>query len=260
VKLHIDDIRRHIEPFKGFAGITIQDLTPAIVQDWQLWLADRKVTLMKRKTDDTARTGEKTLSSGRINKIMQTLNVPVNFLWERDKLQRNPLKGIKIVKEKRREKGILTLAERVLVLALTDTDLHGHLGVLLGLVCGMRLGEIRGLQWGDIADGLIHIRHNWQDHEGSKKPKQGGPRMVLALEVVETALEQVKATARYTTPDRLVFESITQPGRPFAKTFFVKHFKWELELIGIKEADQKERNITFHGLRHFVLPIGSRQA
>jgi hypothetical protein len=71
VKLHIDDIRRHIEPFEGFAGITIQDLTPALVQDWQLWLADRKVTLMKRKTDSTARAGEKTLSSGRINKIMR---------------------------------------------------------------------------------------------------------------------------------------------------------------------------------------------
>jgi len=30
----------------------------------------------------------------------------------------------------------------------------------------VRRGEIRGLQCGDIADGLITVRHNYQDMEG----------------------------------------------------------------------------------------------
>ncbi|GHV37299.1 site-specific integrase [Spirochaetia bacterium] len=250
VKLHRDNIRLHVESFEGFEGITMQDLTPALVQDWQLWLADRKVTLPKRKADDKERTVERTLSGARINKIMQTLSVPVNFLLERGELQHDPFKRIKIAKEKRKEKGILTLAERDLITGLTGTDPIGHLAVLLGLLCGMRLGEVRGLQWGDIKDGLIHIRHNWQDHEGSKKPKQGSSRTVLALAVVETAFKQVKAIAMNPASDGLVFESVERPDQPYAKSFFVKHFKRELNLIGIKEAVRKERNITFHGLRH----------
>ncbi|GHV92793.1 hypothetical protein AGMMS50268_32960 [Spirochaetia bacterium] len=250
VKLHQDDIRLHIEPFEGFAGISMQDLTPGLIQDWQLWLADRKVTLKKRRSDDAVRIGEKTLSGARINKIIQALSIPVNFLFERGELQHDPFKGIKSAKEKRKEKGILTLTERDLITGLTGTNPIGHLAVLLGLFCGMRLGEVRGLQWGDIENGLIHIRHNWQNHEGSKKPKQGSTRTVLSLAVVETSLEKVKAIAMNTAPDNLVFESIERPGQPYAKTFFVKHFKRELRLIGINEVDQKKRNITFHGLRH----------
>jgi hypothetical protein len=100
VKLHRDDIRLHVEPFEGFAGITMQDLSPALIQDWQLWLADRNVTLPKRKADDKERTVERTLSGARINKIMQTISVSVNFLLERGELQNDPFKRIKIAKEK----------------------------------------------------------------------------------------------------------------------------------------------------------------
>jgi hypothetical protein len=38
----------------------------------------------------------------------------------------------------------------------------------------MRMGEVRGLRWGDVEDGLIHIRHNWIDGDGELLPRQPG--------------------------------------------------------------------------------------
>jgi hypothetical protein len=39
VNLHHEDVRRHIEPFSGFQGVTLQILTPGIIRDWMIWAA-----------------------------------------------------------------------------------------------------------------------------------------------------------------------------------------------------------------------------
>jgi integrase len=86
-----------------------------------------------------------------------------------------------------REKGILTPDEVTRLISAPIADPRHRLVVLLGCLCGVRMGEVRGLQWGDIKDGLIHIRHNWINGEGIKAPKcKGGaarenPRTVPSL-------------------------------------------------------------------------------
>jgi hypothetical protein len=37
---------------------------------------------------------------------------------------------------------------------------------------------MRGLQWGDIADGIITVQHNYIDEEGVKQPKYNSTRKV----------------------------------------------------------------------------------
>ena len=51
------------------------------------------------------------------------------------------------------------------------SDPFSQLAVLLAAWCGMRWGEIRGLQWGDIKDGIITIRHNYMNADCLKSPK-----------------------------------------------------------------------------------------
>jgi hypothetical protein len=77
VKLHRDDVRRHIEPFPGFRGITIYTLTPGIVRNWMRWAA------------------EKGLAGGRINKVMQAMSVAVRYAVSGGKLERDPFKNIR---------------------------------------------------------------------------------------------------------------------------------------------------------------------
>jgi hypothetical protein len=48
--------------------------------------------------------------------------------------------------------------------------------MLLGSFYGLRRVEMRGFQWGDIADGIINVQHNFLDTEGLKKLKYNSTR------------------------------------------------------------------------------------
>jgi integrase len=63
----------------------------------------------------------------------------------------------------------------------------------------MRLGEVRDLLWGDIDPeaGIIHIRHNWQDLEEIKAPKNGEPRDVPLPLAVKEAGEACQVGERW---------------------------------------------------------------
>ena len=62
-----------------------------------------------------------------------------------------------------KERGILTQKEVSLLLNSMVESPYYRLAVLLGVLCGMRRGEIRGLQWNDIQEGYIDLKHNFQD-------------------------------------------------------------------------------------------------
>jgi integrase len=72
------------------------------------------------------------------------------------RLRHNPADGVKLPKVGRCDKRALTGAE---VERLAEAmDERFQLFVWLGAYCGLRTGEIRGLQWGDIHSGWVHVR------------------------------------------------------------------------------------------------------
>jgi integrase len=139
----------------------------------------------------------------------------------------------------------------------------------------MRRGEVRGLLWGDIGDGVITVCHNWIDGEGVKAPKcKGGAvrenkRLVPFPASVALAIEAVRQISVNPAPDRFVFEGLRRPGEPLGNNFFRRALAVELLVIGINkpatdkngkkaidDAEQRRRNITFHGLRHSYITLG----
>lgn len=146
-------------------------------------------------------------------------------------------------------------------------DPLSKLAVLLGL-CGLRRGEVRGLQWGDIDNDRIHCKHNFVPIDGLKKPKRGKIRVVPFPDYVGKAIEEVRKISISPAPENYVFESFQCPGEPMCETFFRNALRRELEGIGIaagKEAtedslaipnEQKRRNLTFHSLRHTFVTLG----
>jgi integrase len=96
------------------------------------------------------------------------------YALEREEIDRDPFRSIGKAVETPKEKGILTPDEVIRLISAPVADPHYRLAMLLDCLCGMRMGEVRGLQWGDIKDGLIHIRHNWINGEGMKAPKCKG--------------------------------------------------------------------------------------
>ncbi len=64
--------------------------------------------------------------------------------------------------------------------------------VLLAMFCGLRRGEIAGLQWEnvDLANGVVRVRHSYSRYDGLKDPKsEAGARDVPMPEIVREALK-----------------------------------------------------------------------
>jgi len=245
------NVELHVKPFSKFKKITLRELTAGIIKDWMAWSSDKNTS---------ART---------INSVLSTMRVAVNYAVEREELDRSPFRNVKEAADSSKEKGVLTFAERDKLIKAKPTDPLSRLAVLLGLLCGMRRGEVRGLKWSDFDNGLINLTHNFVNMDGLKKPKRGKVRTVPYLDVVEKALEDVRKVAVRPHSENYVFESFNRSGQPMCETFFRNAIRRELEAIGISAkgtkatndtpavpSEQKRRNLSFHSLRHSFITLG----
>ena len=232
------NIRCHIKPYPFFNKITLRKLTAGLIRDWIAWAVDHNLT---------GRT---------LNSVLSTMRVAVNYAFDREELDRNPFDKVKPAVETLKEKGVLTFPERAKLLKATPTDPLSRLAVLLGLLCGMRMGEVRGLHWGDIDGDRIRLTHNFVHMDGLKKPKRGKTRDVPYPTIVEKAIEEVRKIAIRPASDNYVFESIKCPGQPMNERFFKNALRRELNGISIAIDEQKKHNITFHSLRHSYITLG----
>jgi integrase len=245
-KSSLDVIRLHVEPYEPFSHIGIEKLTAGLIRDWMLWCSERGV------------------SGIRINKAMQAIRVALRYAIDRDEAKADPFTKIKAAHEKHIAKGVLTKNEVIALINAPATDVKHRLAVLLGALCGMRLGEVRGLHWEDFDPeaGVIHIRHNWQDMEGIKEPKYGSCGDVPLPSVVHGLAEDIRAGA--TGP--LVFGR--KEGKPHCNGYFRLALIRELAATGINklivrsdgselvdDSEQRRRNITFHSLRHTFVSL-----
>ena len=252
VNMNHDDVRRHVEPFEGFNGVTVGKLSKAILKKWLIWLAGRKT--QRRKKDGTIIEGD-TLSGRRANAILQGVRVAIRWAVDNEEIPTDPFRKLGEVTAEIQEKGVLTFEERGKLTSEPAVDYRSRLVMLLGSYCGLRRGEMRGLQWGDIADGLITVQHNYQDKEGLKKPKYNSVRKVPITSDVQAFLDLAQRKALTISPESFVFESPDMPGKPLSNNFFRGNVAKELESIGIPATLQKERVITCHSLRHTFITL-----
>ena len=219
-----------MKPFPGFADIKLNSLTKPVIRQWKLWMAEQGC-------------------SGRsINGAMLALRVPVKRAFFDDLIPADPFVGVPRAAHKEKVRGILTPAEIRKLIETPSADPRSRLAMFLPLYCSMRMGEVRGLQWGDISDGVIHIQHNWQEGEGLKKCKCGSEGYVPMMRIVSDLVNQVHAIAPLTGPEDFVMS--IKPGHPICREFLWQSFRSELLSIGIDEEQRKKRNIVFHSLRH----------
>jgi integrase len=250
------NIEKHVEPFPDFQGLTVGKLTRAKVRAWKLWAAERG------------------MSGRKINIVLQAMRVPIRNAYRDEKIPTDPFLNIGEAAHNKKEKGVLTPAEVSALIQSEERNSRWRLAVLLGCLCGLRRGEIRGLQWGDISKGVIHIQHNWVKREGLKIPKCGSTRIVPITASVQSLLDTVQNISRNTEPQSYIFEQIDNPGIPVSEQYFRHALDRELSAIGIpgewprwkKEKvpegyvnEQKRRNLTFHSLRHTFVTL-SRMA
>lgn len=233
IRTSLSFIKTHIEPYKPFSKLRLSRLKTGAVEDWKLWM----------------------LENGRgarlINHTMGAMALPIREAYRRQEIPADPFQTIRKVREEKREKGILSKAEIQKIITVEEKNTRVKLAVMLAMLAGMRRGEARGLLWKDVdmEKGLIHIRHNYMDMDGQKSPKAGSSRTVLLPETVRGMIGKVRQESKYTAPDDYVLYGQSKD-QPIPASMIRAGFDRVLRKIEIDSEKKRERNLTFHGLRH----------
>ena len=222
-------VKRHLAPRLG--DVHLADLTPGKVEKFLL---------------DLLKTG---LSGRMVNQVRQALTVAVGHHFKQLR-QPSPLAGVEKVHEVTAERGILTSAEIAKLLTVPDTDPRIRAAVAVALFCGLRLGELRGLQWAnvDLDAKLIKIVDNWQDADGETKlPKW---QKIRTAPIPDPALEALRFLHTVHPGDGFVLPNQRTKGTPMTGAGIRHGFNRLLMSITISDLDRKARGIVFHSLRH----------
>jgi integrase len=214
-------------------------------------LSELTVVKMEKVIIDMAKGGAKPRT---INMVIQTVRVPITR-YSREQRIPDPLEYLEKVHEKPAERG--TLSPEELRALINDGQISPHVrcAILLGGLCGLRLGEVLGLQREDIdrERGRLHIRHNWQPGEGVKAPKCGSERDVPLSNIVLSAIDQCIALGPLDSP--LVLCGAKNALIPIGADVIRRGFRSALNRIGVDRGKQKDRHLVFHGLRHTYVSL-----
>jgi integrase len=248
IKASRDIIRLHVAPYPPFSATGMGNLTAGMIRDYMLWLAERGVP------------------GARINRALQVIRVPLRYAVSRGEAKEDPFTKIKAAAAGRKEKGVLTRREAAALVISPVRSLRERLAVLLGLLCGLRQGEARGLCWEDIGDGEISVRHNFQDLDGLKGPKCGSFRKVPIVPPLDGVIAAYRKECG--GPESGLVFSRDKDEKPLCPGFFRLAKERELAAIGIPGTwtsakkkpegyvnEQAARNITFHSLRHTFVSL-----
>jgi len=122
---------------------------------------------------------------------------------------------------------------------------------MLSSTSALRMGECLALRREDIGEKVIYIRHNWNIHDGLKKPKNGEERRgVLLPEIRALLFELLAENPTDKSGGQFIFFSDMAPEKPCSDYVLTLYFKKAIESAKI---DISGRNIAFHSLRHYAL-------
>ena len=187
------------------------------------------------------------IAPGSVNQRLQILRVMLDEACKQDLLTDNPAQYVKPIADNYRRKGVLSLEEvKALLNPMIWADYKHYAISLITLATGLRISEVRGLQVSQVHLDYVEIHTAWEEHYGLKEPKCGSIRDLPITSKVYDALHEVIVSTGATS---LVFYGACKE-TPMSKSCIEKTLYRTLARIGIDEATRKNRNITFHSLRH----------
>lgn len=211
--------------------------------------------MLNKLQDDLIMKGK--LSNSMIEKTMRSVITPINDAWKHGLLDR-PVR-VDRLDVRGKEKGILTpnqiadVVRKLYELEKAGFHIGANEGIALASLTGMRMGEVRALkvdQFEIIDDdtSIIHITRTWNDHDHEKIPKGKRNRQVTAPTVIVKACIALAEKNPHKTGR--VFWVLRSPDSVRSKSFFEDNLYKAMEQVGISKQLRKDKNITFHSLRH----------
>ena len=197
---------------------------------------------------------EKGKSPKTINSVINAIRVPLRYFAKRNRIT-NPLGPVEMLAENPMERGVLSIDELQKIIALEGESPRVLAGVLLGGLCGLRLGEACGSMPEDIdrKTSMLNVQHNvpgaYKNVKGPKGSRVGHlrSRQVPIPEPVMSILDICATLAP--TGAKFCLWNDKDASKPIHFRTLQDGYKRILEKIGIDETERKRRNLVFHGLR-----------
>ncbi len=195
----------------------------------------------------------------------QVLKMVFDFAMRRQMIARNPvlplladLRGVRVDKIRtftvEELKQLLTAVHAPMYQGRTeDANLRLQCAVHLAAFCGLRIGEIFGLQAAnvDFDRGCIHIRTSLSRHDGLKAPKSAAGNRTVAMprHVAELLWQWIE---RHQRPNAKGLMFAYRDGRPMNADGF-RQGSWGPLLVRAGLATEYLKpTFHFHALRHFA--------
>jgi integrase len=254
----------------------------------KLKLSEVTTSHIEKVIDRLIDDGEKAMAT--IQRVVQSMAVPLKEAARLKCIPFNPMNGVDPINPKKKERGILTESEIVMLFtsmkAHVDNeafDKQVYLACLLSAYTGMRQGEVRALRADAISlineqHGIINVNQAFANFAGYKTPKGKRDRQVpVPRWLCEELLASVKLNTYH---NGLVFWSKTSKTNPISASFIRDHlyealadlFEKNENQMGVKVPDgekldkkgkplmmrageetRRKRNINFHSFRHYFI-------
>jgi len=198
-----------------------------------------------------------------INAIIDAIKTALKEAVRLGLIPSDPSASIQKLGDDRKAKGIPTEKEISCLLAL-ELEPRIKTAIRLGAVCGLRLGEIQALTINNIEGNTLKINASWSMVDGLKDTKTGKSRIIPLPEIIKGDLIRLSMTNPH-GPDGFLIYGL-KPDVPLDARRIERGFENALVQLTLGDkyprankeekkaalAAWKERNITFHSLRHFV--------
>lgn len=208
----------------------------------------------------------KPISDGTLRLAFLTTRQIFEDAKKKEIIVENPCKDLKLPFGHAKEKKAMSAAKaREFVESLDPTNPR-TLSYLIAVTTGMRCGEVCGLSWQDVdfEEGLIYMRHSYDQFGNLKDPKTGSGRRVLplsdftakALKIAKAAqresFERLNAARAEGLPELVQDEAtavVTNVDGQRARPDTVAYW-WRNDRVAFGLSD-----FTFHELRHTYLTL-----
>lgn len=193
------------------------------------------------------------LSSTSINQLMNSLSQALEYAKKENLLSISQATRVEAIRKNIKVRGILSNEEtkNLMNYLKQSDDKKTYLAVSLALITGMRSGELRALTTDQIKDGLIVIDRAYANIAKTKIPKGKKSRIVPCPNHLCEQLIQL-ASQNPNLDSNIVFWS-KKKGKVISSHYFnTKFTKAIIDSKTLSEEEIKNRNISFHSLRHMA--------
>lgn len=181
------------------------------------------------------------LGSGRVQRIspvsvnsnLRVIRAAFGYAVRWGLLEKNPMATVTFLRVPERSRAHLSLSDLQLLLSRIPERWLRDM-VLLGVLTGLRRGEMLHLRWQDVDLGKRILR---VENGPGFRTKSGKPRVVPLNHSAVTLLRQGRAHGQ----SDMVFSA---GGRPLTPSWVTHRFKHRIRVAGLPE------DIHFHSLRH----------